>query len=191
MPILTATEYRTLTGQATSPPSDADITLAIARYQALIEAYLQRLLDQAERTETHVLEARDPLQLAVYPVASIASIAVGTETFDPASFTLNKEAGLLYHDSMLLGQTAAVTYTGGYLTAPYDLKVVLVTLVQAYLTGVNGGVNTLQGARKEVVMGVASIDYGDPVTTILNGAGFAELGPYVSVLDRYRATSFA
>jgi hypothetical protein len=86
-----------------------------------------------------------------------------------------------------------VTYTGGYSEAPYEVKVALMTLAQAYLVGVNGGLVTLTAGHKEVVAGVGSIDYGASSASQLAifGTPYAELGPYVSILEKYREPSLA
>ena len=78
-------------------------------------------------------------------------------------------------------------YSAGYSNAPYEIKVVLATLVEGYLEGVTGGLAEVQGVKKETVFGVASLDYGDPgAMASAYGTPYAELGPYVSVLEKYR-----
>ena len=179
--MLTVAQYREMTG-AEDPSSD--IQLALNRYVALIEGFIGRSFTLVEGCETHHRVGTGPLQLNRYPVVRIVSINGST---DLSPYTIHRAAGIIYHDGLLTGKDAEVRYQGGTADAPYDLKVVLSTLVKAYLAGTHGGVETLETGRKEVVFGVASIDAGNSAQQLAPyGDLYAELGPYVSVLGRYR-----
>lgn len=188
---ITAAEYKNATGDTTH--TDAEIREALERYTALIEGYLQRVIMKTARTEFLVDIHYDPLPLAGYPVVSITSVTFDdSTTLDPTKYPLDKVAGMFYHRGALLDRTATIVYEGGYDVAPSDLRAVLLTLTTGYLEGVSGGLNDLHSVKKETVMGVATVEYSGGLSDAAGGsAAYAELGPYVTVLDRYRATSWA
>jgi hypothetical protein len=192
MPILTVDQYRELAQVADEPPSDLDIELALARFTSIMESYLQRAIALSERSEMFFGVADDPIHLSGYPVDAVLSLTVDGADVSPSEYRLHPAAGLLYHRGALIGHDVEVIYDGGYEDAPYDLKTVLATLTLGYLQGVSGGVNAIQAVRKETVMGVSSVEYLDPgLANGGYGTPYAELGPYVSILDRYRAVSLA
>jgi hypothetical protein len=190
--ILTVQQYRELSGEATVPPSDSDITLAINRYTALIEGFTGRRFSAMAVTESHYQVSGGAIQLGVFPVSSVSEVTADGEAYSAADYTLHRSAGILYHDGRFYGRTVVVTYVGGYQEAPYEVKVALSTLVQAFLAGSHGGVESLSPGRKEVVAGVGSIDYSSSASQLtIFGTPYAELGPYVSVLEKYREPGLA
>lgn len=190
MALMTATEYKTATGDSTH--TDAEINAALERYSALIEGYIQRALLVDDREDVAVNVSQDPLALATYPVEAITSITDrdGT-TFDHSAFFVHLNNGLIYHGGVLNGRTITIQYSAGYEDLPEDVKAVLLTLTQGFLTGVSGGLSDLHSVKKETVMGVATIEYTGGFTTGSGMTAYAELGPFTTVLDRYRATSWA
>lgn len=190
MVLLTTAEYKALTGDVTH--TDAEIAMALARYSGLIEGYTQRALMLDTHEDVVVRTPYDPLALRYYPVYAVTSVVAGADTYDPARFTVDKMAGLLYHDGLLTDRTVTVHYDAGYEELPTDIRAVLLTLTTGYLEGVSGGLNDLHSVKKETVMGVATVEYSGGLSDAAGGsAAYAELGPYVTVLDRYRATSWA
>jgi hypothetical protein len=187
--MLTVQQYREITGITDDPPSDVGIRLALSRYTSLIEGFTGRSFALVEGCETHHRVGTGPIQLNRYPVTRVVSIN-GSPDLSP--YTIHRAAGIIYHDGLLAGKDVEVVYQGGYADVPYDLKIVLSTLVQAYLAGTHGGVEALEVGRKEVVFGVSSIDAGNSAQQLEPyGDLYAELGPYVSVLGRYREPSLA
>lgn len=187
---ITAAEYRALTQTDVATYTDTTINLALERYCALIEGYLQRAIALDSREDEFIAVEEDPLQLYTYPVDSLTAVTSDGSSVALSDLTLHKKAGLLYHQGRLSGTDVAVLYEGGYDEIPYDLKTVLITLVQGYLEGLAGGVNSIHTVSKETVFGVGSVEYSDPFAAPASGGEFAEVGPYTSVLDRYRAPTF-
>lgn len=189
MPILTVAQYRTISQTPGTPPSDEDIQLALDRYTALIEGYTGRSFTFSSRCETHYPGPNSQIQLNVYPVTELLSLSVDDIDTDIASSTLHRAAGLIHPatSSGFSGRKVVVAYTAGYQDAPYEIKIALATLVEGYLAGTSGGVNELAPMKKEAVMGVASVEYGNSGQDYsMFGTPYAELGSYVSVLERYR-----
>lgn len=192
MPILTVAQYRAFTGQADDPPSDADIQLALYRYEALIEGYCQREFSLVERQEKYIDNDEDPLQLNHWPVTEVATVEVGGVETDLAALVIHYAAGLIYHAGALYYQTPTITYTAGYQDAPYEIKTVLATLVKGYLDGVSGGINEIRPVSSETVFGVGRTDYkvsAADVAAYAAGGAYAELGSFTSTLDKYRRVS--
>jgi hypothetical protein len=192
MAILTVAQYRSMSETPDTPPTDETLQLALDRYTGLIEGFTGRSYAHESHCETHFDVGAGPLQLNVYPVTAITAITVDGEAGDASGYDVHLAAGLIYHAGTLYQRTVKVEYNAGWSDAPTEIKVVLCTLVQGYLSGASGGTNELQGARKETVMGVSSIDYGVPGQAFSNfGSPYAELGPYVSVLEKYRDPGMA
>ena len=190
--VLTVDQYREMTQNRSTPPTDVDITLALARYTALIEGFCGRSFSYQTCCETHYNVGLGPIGLNVYPVGEVTGITVKGESKDLSQYQIHKSAGLIYHEGSLYAQDVRVQYVGGFAEAPYEVKVALSTLVSAYLSGEHGGVETLQSGRKEVVQGVGSIDYGgSQQQTAAFGSPYAELGPYVSILEKFRVPAMA
>jgi hypothetical protein len=175
-----------------SPPTDTSISLAFARFTGLIEGYTGRSFALMARCETHYCEGSGPLQLSVFPISEVTGLTVDGLDVDPGAYPVHKANGSILHGGALWKQKVAVSYTAGYQDAPAEIRTALATLVESYLSGATGGVNELQAARKETVMGVSSIDYGTPGTAFAGfGDPYAELGPYTSVLAKYREPGMA
>lgn len=190
--ILSVAQYREIAQNSDTPPTDANVALALARYTALIEGYCGRSFSYQECCETHYNVGLGPISLNVYPVGEVTSVTVNGETKNLSQYQIHKSAGLIYHEGALYAQDVHVQYVGGFAEAPYEVKVALSTLVSAYLSGEHGGAETLQSGRKEVVQGVGSIDYGGSQQQITAfGEPYAELGPYVSVMEKYRVPAMA
>lgn len=187
---ITAAEYRTLTQTAADTYTDATINLALERYSSLLEGYVQRQIVLDSQEDEFISVEEDPLPLPTYPVDVLTSVTADGAAVDLTTLTLHKKSGLLYHDGRLDGADVVVAYEGGYADVPHDLKMVLITLAQGFLEGIAGGVNSIHAVKKETVMGVATLEYSDINQASIGDAAFAELGPYTTVLDRYRATSF-
>lgn len=190
MPILTVSQFRSLSGVTDDPPSDSDIQMALTRYEAVIEGYCQRSFSRQERTERYWVDA-DPIVLNNRPVAEITSVKVGTQEYLVADFNQLLSAGLLWHDGRLSGQYADVTYSAGYVDAPMDVKVVLANLVKGYLEGTFGGAVELARVKAETVYGVSRTEYEVNTTAAAAASAYAELGPFTTILDRYIEVSFA
>ena len=191
MSILTVAQYRTMTQTPATtpatPPTDTDIQLALNRYTGLIVGYTGRSFSMLVRQELHDPAGPGPLQLNVYPISELHEVRVDGEIAAVDAYPVHKAAGLIQHGGAYYGKTVMVTYAAGLDPAPYEIQTTLATLVEGYLAGASGGVSTLTGARKEVVMGVASIEYGTTSQMYADyGTPYAELGPYVSVLEKYR-----
>lgn len=194
MSILTVAQYRTMSQTPGSPPTDEDIQLALDRYTAFIEGYTGRSFTFSSRCETHYPGPNSQVQLNVYPMTELLSLSVDGIDNDVADYTLHRAAGLVYPTSSagFAGRKVVVAYTAGYQDAPYEIKSVLCTLVTGYLAGTSGGVNELSPVKKEAVMGVASVEYGTSGQDYtLFGTPYAELGTYISVLERYREPGMA
>jgi hypothetical protein len=199
MAILTATEYRTYAGLApTDAPTDAKIDRAIWRYESLVEGYLQRVMARVRQSEKYYFIDTANLVLARWPVLNVYAITDGaSKTFDVTRMLIHHSKGEIYHRGLLAGQeTVQVDYEAGWdiNSLPDDIKVVVFALAEALLSGSGGGSAALSSApiKKETMHGVATIEY-DTSLLVDSGDGgigsgrYAELGPYVSVLDKYRA----
>jgi hypothetical protein len=190
--ILTVAQYRAMAQEADTVHTNGQITLALARYTAFIEGFTGRRFQSGSLTENFYNCDNGPLQLRDYPVTEITSIKNNGSSVSTDGFDIHKTAGLIYHYGFLRGLDIVVEYIGGYDEAPYEVKSALMTLTSAYLNGDYGGVETLTAGRKEVVMGVGSIDYGNTAQQLeLFGTPYAELGPFVSILEKYREPTLA
>lgn len=190
MPILTVDQFRSLSGVTADPPSDADIQMALTRYEAVIEGYCQRSFALLERTERYLVD-EDPIVLNNRPVTEITTIQEGTQTYDVADFNKLLRAGMLWHDGRFTGLNIDITYTAGYEDAPMDIKVVLANLVKGYLDGIFGGSVELARVKSETVYGVSKTDYETNTTAAAAASAYAELGPFTTILDKYIEVSFA
>ena len=144
MSIITVTEYKTLVNQTGSDPSDTEIQLALDRYTALIESYTGRTFALQEYVEKYYPSGNEPVALNHRPVNAITEIAIGAETSDGSDLKVHRGAGLIYQEGLWDQQTVQITYSAGYSAAPADLQQAIATLVQGYLSGIAGGVNTLR-----------------------------------------------
>lgn len=191
MSILTVEQYREMADVADTPPSDTAIQLALYRYEALIEGYCQREFALLLHSEIHINVEEDPLQLNQWPVTDLDTVSVDGAEVSLSNYTLHHAAGLLYHSGALYYTSPTITYIAGYEDAPYDLKVVLATLVKGYMDGVAGGINEIRQVSSETVFGVSRTDYKVSASDIAayGGGAYAELGTYTSVLDKYRRVS--
>lgn len=187
MPILTVAQYRSMSQTPGTPPTDEDIQLALDRYEGLIVGYTARTFSHAARCETHYPAGRGPVQLNVYPATEITGVSVDGIDVDVTTLRVHLASGLIKHDGDWYDSKVVVSYNAGFADAPHEIKTVEATLVESYLAGLTGGLQELQQVRKESVAGVATVDYGTPGQMTANyGTPYAELGPYVSVLERYR-----
>jgi hypothetical protein len=187
MAIITATEYRTYAGLgANDAPTDAVITAAITRYQAMIEGYCQRSFEEADFTDVFYDFDQRELLLSNWPVVEVSSVTVDEESATVADLQIKLDDGVVRNaSSEISGDVVTVVYTAGYEEIPRDLKEILLTLVDGFLKEMSGGVNTLRTVRRETVYGVSSMDYEGVRNDELFGTPYAELGPYVSVLAKY------
>ena len=186
--MLTVTQFREMTAMADDPPSDATITIALNRYIALIEGFIGRSFALTSYSETYSV-GTGHIVLNTHPVTQVTSI---NGSADLTPYAIRKSSGIIDHKGLLTGTEVTVAYTGGYVDAPYELKVVLSTLTQAFLAGTHGGTGALETGRKEVVFGVSSVDTGSSAQQFEPyGDLYAELGPYVSVLEKYREPALA
>lgn len=182
--LVTLSEYRTLTGD--NATLDADVTRALTRYQALIEAYLERQLESAVITdEPHYRTGRSTLAVNRYPLTALTAITIDGTEQDISAMTVAADDGLIYHSGILFGAPEVlVSYTGGYLVIPNDIKYAVCALAGANLSGEMDGYKPI---KRETVFGVASIDYSLPA----GDTPYPELGQWRAVLDRYRKPGFA
>jgi hypothetical protein len=188
MAIITAAEYRTYAGLADDDaPTNAVITAAITRYQSLVEGYCDRELEEADYTDTVYDFDQRELLLRNWPVIEVASVTVDGEAAAVADLQVKLDEGVIRNsEAEITGDLVVVEYTAGYEEMPPEIKAVMLTLVDGFLRGESGGVNALRTVRRETVYGVSSIDYEGVRNDQLFGAPYAELGPYVSVLAKYR-----
>lgn len=181
--IVSLADYRALSGDVVS--TDAGVGRTILRYQALIEGFLDRRLELATvANEKHSMVTPAPLLLRRYPITEITSVTADGGTVDHTEFNVNEESGIVYHNNLLnWKRKVLITYRGGYDPLPADLQYVVCTLVEARL---KGEVDDVRPVRKETVYGVQSIDYATGSHLEAYGQPYAELGAYVSILERYR-----
>jgi hypothetical protein len=193
MALVTATEYRTYAGLASGDaPTDAVITAAISRYQALIEGYCDRAFEEADYVDYHYDFAARELILRNYPVIEIASVTVDGESASVSGLQVKLDDGVIRNsEAEITGDLVTVEYTAGYEVIPPEVKQITLTLVDGFIRGESGGVNALRTIRRETVYGVASYDYEGVRNDALYGSPYAELGPYVSVLAKYRRMEIA
>lgn len=188
MAIITAAEYRTYAGLADDDaPTDTVLTAAITRYQSLVEGYCDRAFDETDYEETHYDVSAPELILRNWPVIEVASVTVDGESATVADLQIKLDDGVIRNsEDEITGDVVAVVYTAGYEEMPRELKEVMLTLVHGYLREESGGLSTLRTIRRETIYGVSSIDYEGVRNDVLYGTPYAELGPYVSILAKYR-----
>jgi len=193
MALLDADDYREYILPATTDATDDAIEAALARYQSFIEAYIQYALEDAAYTESYYQVSGQPqLSLLHRPVISLTSVTVDGTAVSTSDIEVDLTAGVINNYSReISGDVVTVVYTAGYATCPADLKYVLLTLANGLLEGETGGLNALSRKRRETIFGVASVDYEPERSTAVYGASFAELGPYVTILDNYRRYAVA
>lgn len=179
MPILTAAEYRLISGVSDDPPSDDEIELGIAKVQAMAESYCSREFDFKLRTETYLRVAENPLLLWHWPVADVTKVAT-QENGEAEIPDVRHSSGLVFHDHAWDGQTVTITYSAGFETAPDDLKFAVAALVESQMAGESAP----YPIRKETVYGVSAVEYSvDPVEGAVVYPGLA---PFQAVFDKYR-----
>lgn len=184
--LISVSDYRTVTEDEAT--SDAKITAAITRMQSLIESYVDRRLGSQSYTETHIQTTAHPILLRQYPVTEITSATKDGTTVDATDLLINSDTGVLIHGSKLAwAKEAVIEYIAGYETCPDDIKYVLCDLVSGRLDGSLDvmGPESARALRKETVYGVSAVEYFAS-TAPSKLEFYPELGPYVSVLDRYK-----
>ena len=176
---LSVADYRAATGDTTT--SDADVRRAITRYLALTEGFLRRQLKAEKVTDVYRFVSA-PILLRRYPVLDVHAIDADGSSIDVNVVEVNGESGVLFHN-FGRKRKVQVTYTGGYEELPQDLKYVIFTLANSFI---QGAVDDVRPVKKETVYGVQSIDYVTSSQMEGYGEMYAELGAYVSILERYR-----
>lgn len=121
MTLLDVPTYRRLTGD--SATADAAVTPALVDAQRLVEEYLRRPLERAERTEQLRVYRLSDGRTGVYPSATPISAV-------PAGFVVEGVAvlgeGLLSGFTPWLGserEHVTLTYTGGFVAATLPLTI--------------------------------------------------------------------
>lgn len=127
--------------------SDGSMTLAS---EILVQTFRFETSDSVRFTGVGASNPRKHLILARKPVTSIASVVVGTTTFDESQYEIDGAAGLLarirgdrfgsWHDCRKI----VVTYTAGWMlpdkdprTLPYDIERAVIDLVKLARTSRN------------------------------------------------------
>lgn len=195
MPIFTAADYRTYAGLLPAdPPLDADILKALARYEALVEGYLQRGLSFARRVERYYFIDTPEIILAYWPVSTLHGVSVDGRQVDISDMILHRSKGELYHKGKLWGKEQVdIDYDGGWgvKDLPKDLRLVIMTLAEQFLSSGGAPAPGSGTIKKETVHGVATVEYFDSRDTGSSNLGgsddYPELGPYLSILKAYRA----
>ena len=184
--LISVADYRDVTGDVTT--SDVDISAAISRMQSRIESYLDRRLESQPYIEKHHHVSRTPVLLKQYPVTELTSAEKEGTVVAVDDMVLNADTGVLWHsDKLTWAKTVVISYTAGYETCPEDIKYVLCDLVKARLDGTldSSGPQEARALKKETVYGVSSVEYF-AASAVSKVEFFPELGPYVSVLERYK-----
>jgi len=185
--LVSVTEYRTASGDTAT--SDAEIDASLSHVQAMVEAFLDRLLGAQAHTEVFTFVSPEPLLLRQWPVTTLTSLDKDGTAVDVTEVVVDKARGILHHRNLLnWAEQVTVTYTAGYATCPPDLKAVIVSLTTARLAGeldVNGPASA-RGVKKDTVYGVSAIEYDPSPLAKAQLDFYPELGPYVRVLERYQ-----
>jgi hypothetical protein len=184
--LISVADYRDTTGDVTT--SDVDASAAISRMQSRIESYLDRRLESQPYLEKHYYNAATPVVLKQYPVTAVTSILKDGTAITLDTIVVNGDTGVLFHSNTLTwAKELTIEYTAGYETCPDDIRYVLCDLAKARVDGTldSFGPQDARALKKETVYGVASVEYfaGSAMSKV---EFFPELGPYVSVLERYK-----
>lgn len=174
MTLLDVPTYRRLTGDSTTP--DATLTSALADAQRLVEEYLRRPLERAERTEKLRVYRLEDGRSAAYPSATPITAV-------PAGFVVEGVAvlgeGLLSGFTPWFGSDRAhitLTYTGGFVAATLPLTVAreIARLAQQLTQPVAAA----PAGAKSVRVGDVAVTYATPTGGGVDASGRLALRGY-------------
>jgi hypothetical protein len=155
--LVTAADYHRIVRIDTTSTDEA-ITGALAEAQRLIEEYLGRQLEEAERTEELMIDRAGIVYPSAVPIASV-SVPTGAEI---RGHTLR---GLSPDDLVTdwpAGGTTTVTYTGGFTYATLPSTIRRRIAFEAYdLLPASSVVVAVPAGAKSVSQGDASITFGN------------------------------
>lgn len=195
MKLTTANRYFTLFTEAnsqTSKPAEiAKIEMRIASVSANVEKYLERKVENIERTEKFTPDngtGTKSVRLSAYPVEEIDTITVYETELTEGEFSSDLESGLISFAipverlEPLFERSIAVTYTGGMADDTADFIEKYPDIEMEVLTQVNFE------AKRVADIAMKSVSNGQ-TTSQLNPYGF--LDSLITVLDRYKKVMWA
>lgn len=134
MTLLTVDRYRILTKDLES--TSEDVTAALAGAQSIVESYLHRRIESASRTET----------LTVHPGGRVYPSATPVTVVDTSDYEISSDGWAIigatpafpdaWDTPAYVGQTAQITYTGGWTTSnvPYAIELGIARTAQGLLS---------------------------------------------------------
>lgn len=173
MTLLTVDRYRVLTKDLDS--TSEDVTAALAGAQSIVETYLNRYIESAERTET----------LTVYPGGRVYPSAVPVTVVDASDYEISSDGWAIigatpafpdaWDTPAYVGRTVSVTYTGGWTTSdvPYAIELGIARAAQG-LISLSGSEYIDPSIRSLSVEGY-SVTYGRSETSGTTGDQYADL----------------
>lgn len=174
MTLLDVAAYRRLTGDSTTP--DATVTAALTDAQRLVEEYLRRPLEKAERTEQLRVYRLGDGRRIVYPSATpITAVPAGLIVEGVGVTGQDLLSGFAAWLGSETGHTS-LTYTGGYTAAQLPLTIgrEIARLAQQ----LTQPVAAVPAGATDVRVGDVSVSYAVPTGGPLDGAARAALRGY-------------
>lgn len=180
----------------TDTTDDIRIAQIMVWVQELIDAYLGRVMVEAEHTQTAYKPRTEYLQLRNYPVSAISSITVDGEATDVTAYYLNQDTGEMYGE-FIYGDVNVIVYTGGYATLPAVVE-------EVYLSIVDDRYIDYKGLSDADVKDVTLFDFAKVSYDTVNSSGArslsysgvgstgntaAPLEEYLGMLDFYRSSN--
>lgn len=181
----------------TGTDDDTRLTLLVSWTEELIHAYLGRNLNTATYTQIYYKPQTEGIQLNNYPVDSITSITIDTETQTLTDYDLVIDIGTVYGD-FIESEDVTIVYVGGYSTIPP-------LVVDVFYAVVEDRYNDYKGTSDAEVKDVTLFDFAKVSYDTSTGSGAsrsltysgieskgnvpAQLQEYLGVLDMYKSNT--
>lgn len=145
LPLITLAEYKAYEG-ITNPNQDTEITSIIPKVSELVKNYCRRsFVDYLDDTKTELFSGGDIFYLKEFPVLNISSVEYSadygktyTSLIEYTDWVLDKAKDAVVPINSTKEFPEAingykVTYTGGFESAPEDLKLAVADLLTYYM----------------------------------------------------------
>jgi hypothetical protein len=124
---------------------------------------------------------RNSLLLAKRPITEISSIFTPTETIDPSTYMVNPSSGIIYrldNNCWSVWPRLSVTYTCGWATVPYEIKLAATKLVASIWQESNRD----SSVKRDRVEGVGETEYWSAQSSVIPSTVMDLLAPYKNVV---------